>query len=190
MRLSVADIKEVVMNVVVIVGSKHGSTRVIAETVGDVLRHRGLDVSIVDADTSDVSLDGYDAAVIGSAVYVGRWMKDARTFVDANREPLRHMPVWLFSSGPLGDGSKRPDELADVRAFAADVQARDHRVFSGNLDKADLSLAERAAVRMVHAPYGDARDWAEIRSWAETIATNLIGRVGPTLTPAVASAPL
>lgn len=56
-------------------------------------------------------------------------MKDARSFLEANREALRTMPLWLFSSGPLGDGPDRPDELADVRAFADDVHARDHRVF-------------------------------------------------------------
>ena len=161
------------MNVIIVVGSKHGSTRAIAKVVGDELRNGGLDVSIVDADADDISLDGYDAAVIGSAVYVGRWMKDARAFLDANRESLRRMPLWLFSSGPLQGGSEQPDDLAEVRAFADDVDARDHRVFAGSLDKADLSLAERAAVKIVHAPYGDSREWGEIRSWAATIAAAL-----------------
>jgi menaquinone-dependent protoporphyrinogen oxidase len=177
------------MNVIIVVASKHGSTRSIAETVGDELRNRGLNVSIADADGSDVSLDGYDAALIGSAVYVGRWMKDARTFLEANREALRKMPVWLFSSGPLGRGSEQSDELADVRAFAGDVQARDHRVFAGKLDRADLSLAERAAVRVVHAPYGDARDWTEIRSWAQTIAADLTDPSGSVLASSITTAP-
>ena len=161
------------MKVIIVVGSKHGSTRSIAEVVGDELRDGCLDVSIVDADATDVCLDVYDAAVIGSAVYVGKWMKDARAFLEANRESLRKMPVWLFSSGPLGDGSRQPDDLAEIRAFADDVHARDHRVFAGSLDKADLSLAERAAVRMVHAPYGDAREWDEIRSWVRNVAAEL-----------------
>ncbi len=168
------------MKVIIIVGSKHGSTRSIAEVVGDELRNGGLDVSIVDADATAISLDGYDAAVIGSAVYVGRWMKDARAFLGANRESLRRIPLWLFSSGPLNDESEQPDELADVRKFADDVHARDHRVFAGSLDKADLSFAERAAVRVVHAPYGDARKWAEIRSWAETIAAELLAPLSST----------
>lgn len=171
------------MNVIIVVGSKHGSTRSIAEAVGDELRNGGVDVSIVDANSAAVSLDCYDAAVIGSAVYVGRWMKDARNFLNANRESLRKMPLWLFSSGPLGDGSEQPDALADVSAFAKDVHARDHRIFSGSLDKADLSRAERAAVRLVHAPYGDAREWGEIRSWAKTIAAQLSDRSGSADTP-------
>ncbi len=176
------------MKVIIVVGSKHGSTRAIAEAVGDGLRDRGLDVSLVDADADDISLDGYDAAVIGSAVYVGRWMKDARDFLETNRESLRRMPLWLFSSGPLGDSSKQPDDLADVRTFADDVQARDHRVFAGKLDKADLNLAERAAVRMVHAPYGDSREWGEIRSWAATIATELTGTAASDDAPTMSGA--
>lgn len=161
------------MNVIIVVGSKHGSTRSIAEAVGDELRNGDHHVTIVDADSADISMDGYDAAVIGSAVYVGRWTKGARAFLRANRDSLMKMPLWLFSSGPLGDGTEQPEDLADVRAFADAVHARDHRVFAGKLDKTDLSIAERAAVRIVHAPYGDVRDWGEIRSWAETIASEL-----------------
>ena len=175
------------MNVIIVVGSKHGSTRSIADTLGEVLRNRGIEVTTVDADAAAASLDGYDAAVIGSAVYVGRWMKGARAFLDANREPLRNMPLWLFSSGPLGEGSKHPDDLAEIRGFAADVHAKDHQIFAGKLDKADLSVAERAAVRIVHAPYGDAREWDRIRSWAETIASELSDSVGPTPTATTAT---
>lgn len=177
------------MRVIIVVGSKHGSTRAIAAAVGDELRESGLDVSISDLDHPGVSLNGYDAAVIGSAVYVGRWMKDARNFLETNRELLRRMPLWLFSSGPLGDMSKR-DDLAEVGAFASDLQAREHRVFAGKLDKADLNLAERAAVRMVHAPYGDARQWDEIRSWAKTIATDLTeaAKSGPASARAIVGA--
>jgi len=171
------------MNMIIIVGSKHGSTRAIAEAVGDELRNCGVDVSIADADAADISLHGYDAAVVGSAVYIGHWMKDARTFLDANRASLRKMPLWLFSSGPLGDTSKQPDDLAEVRAFADDVHARDHKVFAGKLDKDDLSFAERAAIRIVHAPYGDAREWDEIRSWARNIAAELTDPSGSTPAP-------
>ena len=175
------------MHVIIVVGSKHGSTRSIAEAVGEVLRHRGINVTTVDADAASASLAGYDAAVIGSAVYVGRWMKGAQAFLDANRESLRNMPLWLFSSGPLGEGPKHPDDLAEIRGFAADVHAKDHQIFAGKLDKADLSLAERAAARIVHASYGDAREWGRIRSWAETIASELSDPMGSMPTSTIAT---
>ncbi len=189
-RDPVVEAKGVIMNVLIVVGSKHGSTRSIADAIGKELRAVGLDASITDANDADVSLDGYDAVVVGSAVYIGRWMKDARTFLEANSEPLRRMPLWLFSSGPLGERSEQPDDLADVRALADDLQARDHRVFAGRLDRAELSLAERAAVRMVHAPYGDAREWEQIRLWAKTIAADLTAVSGPSAASPVTTAPL
>ena len=176
------------MNVIIVVGSKHGSTRDIADVVGNELRKSGLEVSIVNVDADAISLDGYDAAVIGSAVYVGRWMKGARAFLQANRSSLQKMPVWLFSSGPLADGPEQPDHLAEVRAFADDVHARDHRVFAGRLDKEGLSLAERAAVRIVHAPYGDMREWNEIRAWAESIVAALIAPLSETPVAAAVTA--
>ena len=43
------------MNVIIVVDSKHGSTRAIAEAIGDELRNGGLDVSIADADAAAVS---------------------------------------------------------------------------------------------------------------------------------------
>ena len=176
------------MNVLIVVASKHGSTSAIAAAVGEELRKNGLDVSITDADDAEVSVEGFDAAVVGSAVYVGHWMKDARSFLDAHRQQLRDMPLWLFSSGPLSERADQSDDLADVRAVAADLRARDHRVLAGSLDKADLSLAERAAVRMVRAPYGDARDWEEIRAWAKTIAGDLAAV--PMMTAAIGGAPV
>ena len=177
------------MKVIIVVGSKHGSTRVIAAAVGSELSDGGLKVSIADAGDSETSLDGYDAAVIGSAVYVGHWMKDARKFLEDNRGRLQAMPLWMFSSGPLGGQSGQPAELADVGALADDLHARDHRIFAGKLDKADLNLAERAAIRVVGAPYGDDRDWAEIRSWAQTIAKDLTDASGSTPASVAATPP-
>ncbi len=47
-------------------------------------------------------LAGYDAFVVGSAVYAAHWQKEAAAFVQRNRTVLATRPVWLFSSGPLG----------------------------------------------------------------------------------------
>lgn len=52
---TLVDSKGAVMNVIIVVDSKHGSTRAIAEAIGDELRNGGLDVSIADADAAAVS---------------------------------------------------------------------------------------------------------------------------------------
>jgi menaquinone-dependent protoporphyrinogen oxidase len=53
------------------------------------------------------------------------------------------------------------------------VGARGHRVFPGRIDKARLSIGERAMVTAMRAPVGDFRDWDVVRAWAEEIAGQL-----------------
>jgi len=152
----------------VVSASKHGSTDEIARAIGDEVAKHGVEVRVVDvSDVPDpIDFDGY---VIGSAVYAGRWVGELRRFVEAHRPVLSTHPLWLFSSGPLGDG-QTGEEPAEVAEFAASLGAIDHRVFEGRLMRDELSLFERAAVRFVHAPYGDFRHWDEIQEWAAGVA--------------------
>lgn len=89
------------MKTVVVYASKYGSTKGIAEFIAEKLRQHGTQ-----ADAQEVSqvhnLEDYDAFVIGSAVYMAHWLKEATEFVTRNRAVLASHPVWLFSSGPLG----------------------------------------------------------------------------------------
>lgn len=160
------------MKVLVASASKHGSTAEIAETIGTVLEKRGFDVAIKPADAF-TSIKGFEAFVIGSAVYAGRWRDEAKEFVERHSEELKERDVWLFSSGPLGDPLKPEEEPADAASIVAKTRARGHKVFAGKLDKAKLSLAERAVVRGVHAPYGDFRNWDDIFTWTLEIAHSL-----------------
>ena len=157
------------MRVLVAAASKHGATAEIADRIAEALNYSGLDAEVVSPEQLD-TIDGYDAVVVGSAVYAGRWRREARELVAriGASDPLP--PVWLFSSGPLGDPPKPEEEPLDVAGIAEVTSARGHRVFAGNLDKAKLSLGERAITRAVRAPEGDFRKWDEITGWAEEIA--------------------
>jgi menaquinone-dependent protoporphyrinogen oxidase len=165
------------MKVLVAAASRHGATAEIGETIGGVLRQRGLEVHVMRAE--DVhDLVGYDAAVLGSAVYVGKWLAPARDLVERRADELSTMPVWLFSSGPIGDPLRpEPEEAVAVDGFVSAVRARAHRLFGGKLDKRKLGFGEKAVVVAFRAPEGDFRDWDEIRAWAEEIATDLGAKV-------------
>ena len=161
------------MKVLVAVASKHGSTREIAQVIAAQLRAAHLDADLREAGEVP-DLGGYDAVVLGSAVYVGSWLPEARHFAERHRAALAKLPVWIFSSGPLGALDPRPqDDPERLAAPMAGVEVRDHRVFVGKLDPAGLGLGERLAVKMVRAPKGDFRDWAAIRGWAREIAAAL-----------------
>ena len=163
--------------VLVAYATKYGATAEIAERIGQVLGERGLaaEVRPVD-DVSDVT--PYAAVVLGSAVYIGQWRKEAVTFLEANEKALAERPVWLFSSGPTGQGD--PVELMKgwrfpeaQRPLADRIKPRDIAVFHGALDTKKLSLVEKMMIKGVKAPAGDFRDWAAIIAWANGIAAAL-----------------
>lgn len=163
------------MKILVAVASKHGATRQIADEIGNTVRERLGDRAQVDvlfAANVD-TLAGYDAVILGSAVYMGHWMTDATDFVHRYQEPLRTMPVWLFSSGPVGDPPKPHEEPLEIEKLHWLAYARGHRVFAGRIDRHRLGLGERALIAALRVHDGDYRDWKDIRSWAAMIAIEL-----------------
>ena len=72
--------------------------------------------------------------------------------------------MWLFSSGPTGEGD--PVELMKgfrfpeaLQPIADHIRPRDIAFFHGALDMKELSLPERLIVKGIKAPLGDFRDW-------------------------------
>jgi len=181
------------MRILVAYASKYGATEGIAERLGDRLGERGHEVNVRSCyDLDDVS--GYDAYVVGSAVYAFNWRKAARKFVEKHAEELSARPVWLFASGPLGtedvdkDGKDVLTE-AEPKQFAEYdelLHPRGKRVFRGAYDHEKLRGADRMIVWMPAIrelmPTGDFREWDAIDAWADAIADEL--------TTAAASAPL
>ena len=160
------------MNVLVTVASKHGATGAIGDAIAGVLGE--MDLQVVRRAPEDVhDLDGIDAVVLGSAVYAGRWVAEAAELVDRLGDALHDRPLWVFTSGPLGDPPEPEGTGPAIEALVERLAPRDHRVFAGALDRDDLSMAERAVVRVVRAPYGDFRDWEAVTAWATAIGDEL-----------------
>jgi menaquinone-dependent protoporphyrinogen oxidase len=171
------------MKALVAVASKHGNTLEIGEVIAGELRDMAIEAWVLTLDAV-TNVNRYDAVILGSAVYMGRWLPEARRFVEDHLIALREVPVWLFSSGPIGDPPKPVGTVPDMEGIAAQIVARDVRTFAGRLDPADLGLGERLVTKAVRAPRGDFRQWDEIRSWAREIGAALI-REQPTLPAAV-----
>jgi menaquinone-dependent protoporphyrinogen oxidase len=163
------------MRVLIAVASRHGSTHEIAEAIGRELDEQGVQTTLIDAEREvRVDVGSFDGVIVGSAIYMGRWLAGAVEFVDEHSAQLGRVPVWLFSSGPLGATDPQPQtELSDLAGMLELTGARAHRVFVGKLDKHELGFGERLAVKLVKAPEGDFRDWPAIREWADEIAHEL-----------------
>src|SRR6478736_7055908 len=143
------------MKVLVVYASRHGATQGIAQRIADVLQSEGLEVDIAPADHA-AGVGAADAVVLGSAVYMGTWQKEAVEFIKRNQVRLADVPLWFFSSGPLpgssmdkghgtdpltdtfgpedGPGSGGRKKIAEITAA---TNPKEHRVFLGAFDPAD-----------------------------------------------------
>lgn len=164
------------MDVLVAYASKYGSTKGIAERIAAELALAGHNAEALPV-TAATDLGRYDAFVIGSAVFYGKWMPDAIDFVRRNSFVLSSRPVWLFSSGPLGDPIKAGRDQREtaippgVAELAKVVNAREHRVFFGRLERNGLAGLDGLVARVVGVE-GDFRDWADVTRWSADIARN------------------
>jgi menaquinone-dependent protoporphyrinogen oxidase len=171
------------MRILLAVASKHGSTYEIADRLAKIWRLVGHSVDVVPPEEVSV-VHRYDAVIIGSAVYAGRWRKDARRFVDRFQGDLLARPTWLFSSGPVGDPLMPDEPCPDGVESTELLGAREHKTFSGKIDVDELGFAERAIVRSLNSAVGDYRNWGDVTAWAHEIAVELAAMVGappPTL---------
>lgn len=165
------------MKVLVAYGTKYGATAGIADKIGQVLQDAGLQADVLRADQVR-DLADYQAVVLGSAVYIGKWRKEAARFFKSNEKALSERPVWLFSSGPTEEGD--PIELMEgwrfpkaLQSIADRIQPRDITVFHGVMDETKLNPLDGWMIKRVKAQSGDFRDWDAIASWVKSIADAL-----------------
>lgn len=160
---------------VVLVGyaTKHGSTAEIADAIAAALREDGIDAEALPVG-EERDVEGYDAVVLGSALYAGSWLGEALAFAERHAEAIARRPCWLFSSGPLGEPgdseNEQPAELADLTAW---LEPRWHTIFGGRYDPDLLAFGERMILAAVKAEPGDYRDWEAVARWAREVAAEL-----------------
>jgi menaquinone-dependent protoporphyrinogen oxidase len=157
--------------VLVAYASKEGSTAEIAETVAATLREQGLY-----AETREVStvrdLEAYDAVIVGSAVYMFHWRKEAVRLLKSRAGQLSKCPVWLFQSGPL-DTSAEEKEIAlpkKVAKLADTIGIRGHATFGGKVSPDAKSSMAR---KMAKGETKDLRNFEQIKLWAKGVAAEL-----------------
>ncbi|HTW07643.1 MAG TPA: flavodoxin domain-containing protein [Acidimicrobiales bacterium] len=159
------------MPVLVTYGSTRGGTEGLAQMLAEGLRAEALSVEVASA-SKVTSTQGYEAVVVGGALYAARWHRHSRRFVKRHARELRHKPTYFFSSGPL-DSSASEREIAPVRgvqALMAVVGARGHATFGGRLAPDAEGFAASA---MAKRNAGDWRDQDQVRAWAHRLATEL-----------------
>ncbi|OKL46512.1 flavodoxin [Boudabousia liubingyangii] len=156
------------MKILVAAASKHGSTLDVRDRIAKALSEGGHEV-VTEAPQNVETLEGYDAVVLGSAVYITQWMSPAKDFIARFTEELRHLPVWAFSVGLSGVPKGNVQDPSRVGPALIEVAPVEQKTFAGKLDPTKLNLRERSIARLGGAIEGDYRDWAEIDAFAQRI---------------------
>lgn len=157
--------------VLVAYATRFGSTAGVADVIGEELREAGMDVVVADVDDAP-PVDGFDAAVIGSAIYSARWMREAAEYIERNTEALNRIPSAYFQVclSVLSDSEtkQRITEgwLEPANELAPPVSAA---TFPGALDRSKLSGGQKLMVWMAGIEDGDYRDWEATRSWTRQL---------------------
>lgn len=153
--------------------TRTGSTVGVAEAIGRALAQRGFEVDVKPL-RERPRLDGYDAAVLGSAINGAAWLPEALSFVESNAAALKAMPVAAFcvhSMNGGGDAKQTKKRVAYLDKVRTLVEPRDEGFFLGKgPDPDDTSLIARWAFRAFGGSgEGDMRDWDTIGAWGEQV---------------------
>jgi menaquinone-dependent protoporphyrinogen oxidase len=178
-------------HILVAYASRAGSTAEVAETIGQVLREGGAEVDVCSVNRIR-TVAGYDALVLGSAIWTGRPLPEALRFAASQRRALAELPVAYFALCEI----LRVDTPANrdrARGFLAPLrEIREPVALEAFAGKKDYSsghpLVRWAMLHVLHSPEGDWRDWAAIRAWAGALRPRLARDAG--LTPTGIVAPL
>ena len=152
--------------------SRFGSTQEVAEAIASTLGEAGLEVDLQPMQEVK-SLAGYDAVVLGAAIYNAKWNADAHQFVTQHRDDLVQMPVAIFTLGPLSssDAAKRNSrrQLDNELAKYPWLKPIAVEIFPGKYDptKPGMGFFDR------FVPARDVRNWDAIRSWGNALSAQL-----------------
>ncbi len=163
--------------------SKFSSTGKIAETIAMTLCEQGasVDVRLVSKVTS---VDAYESVVIGSPIYYGFWLPDAKAFLKKFEDKLAKRRVAVFVvSNTVREGRDSPESRAKVKKYFIDPTIEDfpkilpvepHGIFGGKMDSRQWSWFEAAVMGMMGLKDNDSRDPNKVKVWAGQISKSLL----------------
>ena len=148
-------------------GTKQGSTREVAEVLGDALAAHGLEIETLPAGrVPDIAQ--YAGVVVGGSLYMGRWHPESFAFVRRHAKTLSALPLAVFAIGPRtlepNEAAQSEEQLGHALAKVPQVDPFAVAIFGGVVDPKKLRFP------LSKLPASDARDWARIRAWAGELA--------------------
>jgi menaquinone-dependent protoporphyrinogen oxidase len=175
--------------ILVLYGTGEGQTAKIAREMAELARGLNHRVTLIDGGhlPEDFSLGGYDAAIIGASVHVGRHQPYIRDFIVSRRAELDTLPTAFFSVS-LSAASKIQSEreaaqrLLDEFLQELNWQPRQSATFAGALKYRRYGLIKRWFMWLISRSEGggtdrsrdyEYTDWDAVASFTRTFLATL-----------------
>jgi menaquinone-dependent protoporphyrinogen oxidase len=151
--------------------SKSGSTKEIAEFIGEELKLNEYIVDVVSV--YDIKkLGHYDAVIVGSAVGGGNWLPAGRFFVEKFAKELDQKPLAIFTVCRLLKEDNEENRI-EAKKYSARIRQMVKPLiegfFAGRVDSNKYSFTESMRIRMANIPQGDWRKWDLIKEWSHEV---------------------
>jgi menaquinone-dependent protoporphyrinogen oxidase len=160
--------------ILVAYGTAAGSTAEVAQAVGEEMEKAGLEATVQPVEEV-ISLEGYDAVVVGTAVRAFRILPKTRRFMRKHRQALRQVPAAYFLVC-LTMGEDTPENVKQAIGYAKPMikikEPVDLGLFGGCLIHDNLT--DMFGKAMKNVPEQDHRDWDKIRAWAGETLPKLV----------------
>jgi menaquinone-dependent protoporphyrinogen oxidase len=160
--------------ILVAYATRYNSTKEIADYITNFLIKEGFNVDSKNIlDITDIK--EYNFIIAGSAIQMGKWLPEAREFIQKHKNYLNKVPLFVFSCGIT---LNNPDENITRKAlFATDeilqyVNPKEIGLFAGKLDTDSLCKSDRDMIILAKPDCGDYRDFENIKEWTQKIESN------------------
>jgi len=165
--------------ILVVYATKFGSTKEVAEKIGDVIRIKNIPVDVRKV-SSVKDLSKYSAIILGTPIRMGKPISEAMSFIKKYETGLNAVPVAFFSVGLY-----MKEDTPDTREKA--IQCMEPvlelvtkpvsiGLFGGKIDYNTMPVILRWMFlkdKSGQLSEGDWRNWESITSWIEEILPEL-----------------
>ena len=175
--------KKTAKKVLVAYASKYGSTGGVADAIGKELCGKDVAADVVLIKNAN-NISSYQGVIIGSAIYMGKWMSEAVDFVKKNKDTLCKVPVAYFlvcmtlSQPTEKNRAKVLSYMDPILKAVPEIKPVGIGTFAGAMDYNNLSWINKKILKSKGTPEGDFRDLTAIRTWAEGLCSPLLALGG------------